>query len=163
MSDTSAANDAANNTAEDAKTTAKDAKSTWNEVRNLIAARFDKLTHEDFDRLKGQVGKLADLVQQRYGISYEDAKGQVQEFEKGLSEDAARLYQGVHDKVQAKYRDARANVGDIADDVRNFGFAVVAGDLARRNPAATALAAFALGFAVRSAFVSSCSKRRYRW
>ena len=135
-----------------------DQKSTWDELRSLIQARWDQLTHEDLDNLKGRISALADLVQQKYGITIDEAKQQVSEFEQGLEEHALRSYQILCDKVNSGYRGARRNVEEFVGDVRDFGLRTTLLDIARHNPVITIVTAFTLGFLLRET-----TRKKPRW
>ena len=135
-------------------------RNKWEELRTVIQGRWSELTHEDLENLKNQVNRLVDVVQQRYGVSLEDAKRQVNEFEQTLEDKVASAYRSVSDQVGSRYRSAREGVNEFASDVRNFGFGTTVVDLARHYPVATFVTAFLLGAAVSGASVRS---RRRRW
>lgn len=135
-------------------------KGTWDELRTVIQGRWSELTGEDLDRLRGQASKLVSVVQQRYGVSLDDARRQVSEFEQNLEDQAKQLYKSASDQVGSRYRDARAGVNEFASDVRNFGFGTTVIDLARHYPVATIVTSFLLGAALAGGTVRS---RRRRW
>ncbi len=135
-------------------------KTTWDELRTVIQGRWSELTGEDFDKLKGQVNRLVTLVQERYGISADDAKRQVSEFEQTLEERGQRLYKAASDTVGSRYRTARDGVSEFTQDVRNFGFGTTLVDLVRHYPVATIATSFLLGALVAGGTVRS---RRRRW
>lgn len=48
-------------------------------TRAALRAKFDKITPEEFATTQGNREKLEDLVSEKYGISKDDAKKQVEE------------------------------------------------------------------------------------
>ncbi len=52
----------------------------WAELRNEAHLRWNKLTDEDLESTTGQLGKLVDVVQDRYGVSRRQAQRQVETF-----------------------------------------------------------------------------------
>jgi hypothetical protein len=136
-------------------------KNGWEELSAVIQGRWSQLTHEDLENFKMKAGQLAELVQQRYGGSLEEAKRQVQEFEQGLEAGILESYRAASDEIGARYRDVRQNMQNFASDVRDFGFGTAVLDLARHNPVAAMCSAFTLGFLVKAAITPS--RRRIRW
>ncbi len=52
----------------------------WAELRQEAHLRWNKLTDEDIDNTTGQLSKLVELVQDRYGVSRKEAQRQVEKF-----------------------------------------------------------------------------------
>jgi uncharacterized protein YjbJ (UPF0337 family) len=52
----------------------------WNEIRSLIASRWDKLTEEDVAAIGGRREELSQRLQKRYGFSAEEAERQMNDW-----------------------------------------------------------------------------------
>jgi uncharacterized protein YjbJ (UPF0337 family) len=52
----------------------------WNQVRNDVKHRWDKLTEEDVERVKGDIDELVSLVEQKYGYTRKAAESEVKRF-----------------------------------------------------------------------------------
>jgi uncharacterized protein YjbJ (UPF0337 family) len=52
----------------------------WNRFLDRVKDRWEKLTNDDLDRLAGR-DELLGVVQQRYGVTQEEALQQVRAFE----------------------------------------------------------------------------------
>ena len=141
-----------NNTAE--------AKNTFDELRAVLQGRWNELTHEDLDNLKSKASRLTDLVQERYGISYDEARQQVQEFRGNVGQHLSDSYDAVADQVGNRYRNARQSASEFASDVRDFGLGTTMIDVARHNPLYAMGTAFIVGFLLKAALTPS---RRSRW
>ena len=55
-------------------------KRRWNQVREKIHVRWDKITEEDIDQINGNHDRLINLLEERYGISKKEAEDQLQRF-----------------------------------------------------------------------------------
>ena len=56
----------------------------WEQVRGSAQAKWGKLTSDDLDVAEGDAKYLAGRVQERYGLQQDEAKRQVDEFQKTL-------------------------------------------------------------------------------
>lgn len=56
----------------------------WKQLEGEVCTRWSKLTVSDFKQVGGQREKLTDVLQQRYGMAYEEATRQVEEFAANL-------------------------------------------------------------------------------
>lgn len=52
-------------------------KGNWNQVKGHIKARWGRLTDDDLTAIAGEKDKLIGIVQERYGISKEEAEREV--------------------------------------------------------------------------------------
>jgi len=52
----------------------------WNEVRNKIRARLNKITEEEADQINGNHDRIINLIEERYGVAKEEAEDQLQRF-----------------------------------------------------------------------------------
>jgi uncharacterized protein YjbJ (UPF0337 family) len=52
----------------------------WNQVRNKIHTRWDKITEEDADQINRNRDRFINLLEERYGIAKEEAEDQLQRF-----------------------------------------------------------------------------------
>ena len=59
-------------------------KGKWKQLTGKIKARWGDLTDDDLQSAEGDREYLAGKVQERYGVAREEAKKQVEEFERGL-------------------------------------------------------------------------------
>jgi uncharacterized protein YjbJ (UPF0337 family) len=59
-------------------------KGKWKQLTGKIKARWGDLTDDDLKSAEGDREYLAGKVQERYGVAREEAKKQVEEFERGL-------------------------------------------------------------------------------
>ena len=132
----------------------------WQGLRSAIQDRWNELTGEDVDKLKGRVNRLVTLVKDKYAINAEEAKRQVTEFEQGLEDSASQIYKSAYDSVSNRYRSAREGVNEFASDVRTFGFGYTVVNLARDYPVTAVATSFVLGALVAGTTVRS---RRRRW
>lgn len=57
-----------------------DLKGKWNELKGNVQRQWGKLTNDDLDVIKGDTKILVGKLQERYGISEEEAKRQVEEY-----------------------------------------------------------------------------------
>lgn len=61
-------------------------KGQWKQVKGRAKESWGKLTDDELMKVEGNAQRLAGLVQERYGVTREDAEGQVQRFIDRLSE-----------------------------------------------------------------------------
>lgn len=54
----------------------------WKELRGKVKEQWGKLTDDRLDKLDGKRDQLAGEIQKAYGISKDEAKKQVKDFEK---------------------------------------------------------------------------------
>jgi uncharacterized protein YjbJ (UPF0337 family) len=57
-----------------------DLKSRWEQVEADVRRRWDKLTAGDLQAAEGESGELAVRIQQKYGVTWEEANRQIDEF-----------------------------------------------------------------------------------
>lgn len=57
-----------------------DLKAKWNKVKGNVQRQWGKLTNDDLDVIEGDTNILVGKLQERYGISEEEAKRQVEEY-----------------------------------------------------------------------------------
>ncbi len=55
-------------------------KSRWEQVEADVRRRWDKLTDGDLQAAKGETEELAARIQQKYGVTREEANRQIDEF-----------------------------------------------------------------------------------
>ncbi len=53
----------------------------WKQLKGKIMAEWDNLSDESFDQIAGQRDQLATRIQEAYGVSKEEAEGQIKAFE----------------------------------------------------------------------------------
>ncbi len=59
-------------------------KGQWKQLHGKLKTRWGKLTDDDLTVAGGRTEYLAGKLQERYGIARDEAKKQIQEFDKGL-------------------------------------------------------------------------------
>ncbi len=52
----------------------------WNEIRDDVQRKWGRLTNSDLDASQGQINKLVDTVQKKYGYSASKARREVNKF-----------------------------------------------------------------------------------
>jgi len=55
-------------------------KGKWKQMKGEVQKEWGKLTHNDLDKVEGEVTRLEGLVQEKYGHTKEEAKDKVAEF-----------------------------------------------------------------------------------
>ena len=53
----------------------------WEQLKGNVQKQWGKLTNDDLDVIKGDAKILAGKVQERYGITKEEAQKQVEDFD----------------------------------------------------------------------------------
>jgi uncharacterized protein YjbJ (UPF0337 family) len=59
-------------------------KGNWNQLRGTAQEQWGKLTNDDLDVIEGERDQLVGRLQERYGIAKDEARRQVDEWERGL-------------------------------------------------------------------------------
>lgn len=59
-------------------------KGNWKQFKGHARTQWGKLTDDELDQVNGQREVLVGKVQEKYGLSKEEAEKQVKEFEGGL-------------------------------------------------------------------------------
>jgi uncharacterized protein YjbJ (UPF0337 family) len=59
-------------------------KGQWKQLAGKLMEKWGKLTDNDLQRADGSSEYLAGRLQERYGIARDEAKKQIQEFEKSI-------------------------------------------------------------------------------
>lgn len=52
----------------------------WEQLKGQIQKKWGKLTDDDIDMVKGDAKILAGIIQERYGITKEEAEKKIDEF-----------------------------------------------------------------------------------
>ena len=53
---------------------------SWEQLKGRVKQQWGKLTDRDLEQIKGHAEELAPKIQQRYGLSKEEAERQAKEF-----------------------------------------------------------------------------------
>jgi uncharacterized protein YjbJ (UPF0337 family) len=53
----------------------------WERLKGKVMAEWDNLSNDSFDQIAGKRDQLAARIQEAYGISKEEAEGQIEAFE----------------------------------------------------------------------------------
>ncbi len=61
-------------------------KGKWKQMRGSARKQWGKLTDDDLEQAAGHRDQLAGKVQERYGVTKEEAEKQVDDWSKGLSD-----------------------------------------------------------------------------
>ena len=56
----------------------------WEQAKAKVAQQWAKLTDDDLQQIKGKADELRGRIQERYGLSKEEAEKQLNEFSKSL-------------------------------------------------------------------------------
>jgi len=56
----------------------------WEQVKGGVQKKWGKLTNDDLDVIKGNTKIMAGKLQERYGMTMEDAEKEVEKFEHKL-------------------------------------------------------------------------------
>ena len=59
-------------------------KGQWKQLTGKIQAKWGDLTNDDLDVAEGNADYLAGKIQERYGISKDEAEKQVREFDSSM-------------------------------------------------------------------------------
>jgi uncharacterized protein YjbJ (UPF0337 family) len=59
-------------------------KGQWNQMKGSVRKQWGKLTEDDLETIAGGRERLAGKVQERYGISKEEAERQIANFDRAL-------------------------------------------------------------------------------
>jgi uncharacterized protein YjbJ (UPF0337 family) len=57
-------------------------KGNWKQLRGAVQEQWGKLTNDDLDVVEGQRDQLVGRIQERYGIEKDEARRQVDEWER---------------------------------------------------------------------------------
>lgn len=57
-------------------------KGEWNQIKGKIKEQWGDLTDDDLDRIEGRRDRLIGLIQERYGESVEEARREVDAWER---------------------------------------------------------------------------------
>lgn len=52
-------------------------KGNWNQIKGEVKAKWGDLTDDDLTRIDGEKDKLVGVIQERYGVTKEEAERQV--------------------------------------------------------------------------------------
>ena len=56
----------------------------WKQLKGDIRVKWGELTDDDLEQIAGNRDKLAGKLQERYGIAKDEAKKQIDDFQRGL-------------------------------------------------------------------------------
>ena len=59
-------------------------KGKWKQLRGSVQEQWGKLTNDDLDVIEGEREQLIGRIQERYGIAKDEARRQVDEWERRL-------------------------------------------------------------------------------
>ncbi|WP_018139301.1 MULTISPECIES: CsbD family protein [unclassified Thioalkalivibrio] len=62
-------------------------KGNWKQFKGKVKARWGKLTDDELDAVAGKREELAGRIQERYGVTKDEAEQQLAEFEKKIDRD----------------------------------------------------------------------------
>ena len=117
--------------------------SSVDHLKNRARTKWDKLTDEDLDAIKNDLGELATRLQARYGFSIDEARDQAQQLVQGVSETADDVYK----RATVALDDAAHRVDQVVKD----------------NAWATVGGAVLLGAVIGYLIGSECARPRSRW
>jgi uncharacterized protein YjbJ (UPF0337 family) len=126
----------------------------WNELKGRIKTTWGRLTDADLMQAAGQKDRLAGMIQQRYGISRDQAEQQLDEFISASEGWLTRAKSGATDVV-AKGKEV---IEKSKDYVQNTSVSQMASDLKEligRRPIHSAVIGVGLGFVIGRLLTSS--------
>ncbi len=53
----------------------------WEQVKGAVQKKWGKLTNDDLDVIKGNTTSMAGKLQERYGMTIEDAEKEIEKFD----------------------------------------------------------------------------------
>ncbi len=59
----------------------------WKQIKGKVVEQWGKLTHDDLDVISGKREQLAGRIQERYGVTREEAEKQVEKWQSGWKKD----------------------------------------------------------------------------
>ncbi|MBN8772137.1 MAG: CsbD family protein, partial [Thiobacillus sp.] len=59
----------------------------WKQVKGKFKEQWGKLTDDDFDAIEGRREQLTGKIQERYGVTRDDAEKQVKEWQNQAKDD----------------------------------------------------------------------------
>ncbi len=59
----------------------KDVESRWNQFKGKVQQRWGKLTGDDIDEIAGSYQQLVGKLQEKYGITQQQAERELEEFQ----------------------------------------------------------------------------------
>ncbi|MFU8814923.1 MAG: CsbD family protein [Pseudomonadales bacterium] len=59
-------------------------KGKWKQITGEVKSQWGKLTDDDLDQIEGDSQKLEGKIQERYGIGRDEARKQVEEFQRRI-------------------------------------------------------------------------------
>ena len=62
-------------------------KGTWTQVKGKLREQWGKLTDDDLDVIDGKREQLAGRIQERYGVTREEAEKQVEQWQSSWKKD----------------------------------------------------------------------------
>jgi len=76
----------------------------WKQVKGKAREQWGKLTDSDWEQVAGKKDQLVGRIQERYGISRDEAQKQADQWAKAQA-DVAQHEQGKHDKQHDKQKE----------------------------------------------------------
>jgi ElaB/YqjD/DUF883 family membrane-anchored ribosome-binding protein len=134
------------------------ASKQWVHLAEALAARWEELTVADLAQIQARVSQLADVVQQRYRLTIDEARQQVAEFEHTLRDEAKMAYAA----LVVKADNIRRHTRNLRHDISEFGWMITAERLVARYPGYAVGLAAALGLVIGGA-IGASTRRARRW
>lgn len=82
-------------------------KGKWTEFKGEMRKTWGKITGDEYEATKGDIGAISGLVQQRYGLAQEEAKRKVSEMATRYGSKAEGTVEKVKDKVSSAVENAK--------------------------------------------------------
>ena len=76
-------------------------KGNWKQLSGSVRHEWGKLTHDDVERVKGDVEVLAGLIQERYGVAKAEARKQIEAWATRVTAHTAEHKQSQAEQSQA--------------------------------------------------------------
>lgn len=130
----------------------------WVHLAEALAKRWEALTVADLAQVQHKLSQLADVIQQRYQLTVDEARQQVLDFERSLVDEAQLAYTALGVRII----DMRARGSKLRHDISEFGWQVMAERTIARHPGYVVGLGAVLGLAVGLA-IGASTRRPRRW
>ena len=107
----------------------------WTYLDQPVANRWPELTPTDKAQIQSRLSRLAEVVEQRYRLTKEEAQRQVAEFEQTLENEARQAYAALAMRFGELKQESRLFARSFRHDLAEFGWAVTVERLVARYPA----------------------------
>jgi hypothetical protein len=130
----------------------------WTHLAEALAKRWEALTVADLAQIQHSLSRLAEIVQERYQLTLDEARHQVAQFEQSLADEAKQAYAA----LGATMLDLKLRGSKLRHDISEFGWQVTAEKTIARYPGYAVGIAIVLGFIIGGS-IGAATRRPRRW